>query len=48
MHGPAVHFLVSAGYAALALWFWNTRWRAAPAAEGLSLAERLAVLVPLA
>jgi ABC-type uncharacterized transport system permease subunit len=48
MHGPALHFLASAGYAALALWFWNTRWRAAPAAGGLSAAERVAVLAPLA
>jgi len=47
MHGPAVHFLVSAGYAGLALWFWHTRWRAAPAGEGLTAAERVAMLVPL-
>jgi len=48
MHGPALYFLVSAAYAGLALWFWNTRWRAAPAAEGLAPAERLAVAAPLA
>lgn len=40
--------VASAAYAGLALWFWRTRWQAAPARAGLSAPERCAILVPLA
>ena len=48
-----IHVVASALYAALALHFWNTRWRAsAPARNGsrtgLRAWERAAILVPLA
>ena len=51
-----IHVVASALYAGLALHFWNTRWRAqpaaasatAPAASGLQAWERVAILVPLA
>jgi len=53
-----IHVVASALYAVLALHFWNTRWRArpaasaaassAPAAAGLQAWERAAILVPLA
>jgi ABC-type uncharacterized transport system permease subunit len=53
-----IHAVASALYAALALHFWNTRWRArpvapaatpsAPPAAGLRAWERAAILVPLA
>jgi ABC-type uncharacterized transport system permease subunit len=44
-----IHVVASALYAALALHFWNTRWRAsAPAPGGLRAWERAAILVPLA
>jgi len=48
-----IHVVASALYAALALHFWNTRWRAsAPAQNGLRTGlrswERAAILVPLA
>ena len=51
-----IHVVASALYAALALHFWNTRWRAgtlaAPAGEGLRTGlrswERSAILLPLA
>lgn len=53
-----IHVVASALYAILALHFWNTRWRArpaapasassAPAAAGLQIWERAAILVPLA
>jgi len=46
--GPALYALVAAGYAALAFWFWRTRWRRAEPREGLRATERLALLVPLA
>jgi ABC-type uncharacterized transport system permease subunit len=39
---------VSAAYAGLAWHFWRTRWQATPPRAGLSAAERLAILVPLA
>lgn len=48
MHGPALYALVAAGYAALALWFWRSRWHAGAAHPGLAVAERAALLVPLA
>ena len=48
-----IHVVASALYSALALHFWNTRWRAqsarpASAANGLQAWERAAILVPLA
>lgn len=48
-----IHVVASALYAALALHFWNTRWRSAasaagPARAGLRAWERTAILVPLA
>lgn len=50
-----IHVVASALYAALALHFWNTRWRAppapsaaAPAPRGLQAWERAAILLPLA
>lgn len=43
-----IHALASAAYAGLAWHFWNTRWRKPRSDEGLSVAERLAFLVPLA
>ncbi|MEW6690431.1 MAG: cytochrome c biogenesis protein CcsA [Pseudomonadota bacterium] len=47
-----IHVVASALYAALALHFWNTRWRPRPAASqapgGLRAWERAAILVPLA
>jgi len=45
-----IHVVASALYAALALHFWNSRWRtqAAPAPGGLRGWERAAILVPLA
>ena len=51
-----IHVVASALYAALALHFWNTRWRArpegasaaSPAPVGLRAWERAAILVPLA
>jgi ABC-type uncharacterized transport system permease subunit len=50
-----IHVVASALYAALALHFWNTRWRArsaapasAAAASGLQAWERAAILLPLA
>jgi len=44
-----IHVVASALYAALALHFWNTRWRAnAPAPDGLRAWERAAILLPLA
>jgi ABC-type uncharacterized transport system permease subunit len=43
-----IHVVASALYAALALHFWNTRWRAsAPAPGGLRGWERAAMLLPL-
>jgi ABC-type uncharacterized transport system permease subunit len=46
-----IHVVASALYAALALHFWNSRWRAraaaAPAAGGLRAWERAAILLPL-
>lgn len=48
MHGPALYAAAAAGYAALAAWFWRTRWRAGATPSGLTLVERLALLVPLA
>ncbi len=51
MPGIVIHVVASALYAALALHFWNTRWRAqaAPiiAAGGLRAWERTAILLPL-
>jgi len=46
-----IHALGAAAYAGLAWHFWNTRWRARPAADasnGLRPWERAAILVPLA
>lgn len=48
-----IHVVASALYAALALHFWNTRWRrvssaASPARAGLRAWERSAILLPLA
>ena len=51
-----IHVVASGLYAALALHFWNTRWRArpaapapaAPSAAGLQAWERAAILLPLA
>ena len=48
-----IHVVASALYAALALHFWNTRWRARPAsaageARDLQAWERAAILAPLA
>ncbi|HTP62030.1 MAG TPA: cytochrome c biogenesis protein CcsA [Burkholderiales bacterium] len=45
-----IHVVASALYAALALHFWNTRWRrrADASAAGLQTWERVAILVPLA
>ena len=47
-----IHVVASALYAALALHFWNTRWRSRPAAAApapdLHAWERAAILVPLA
>jgi ABC-type uncharacterized transport system permease subunit len=44
-----IHVVASALYAALALHFWNTRWRtSATAAGGLRTWERAAILLPLA
>lgn len=48
MHGPALPFLAAAAYAALALWFLKTRWLSRPAAAGLALWERGAILGVLA
>jgi len=45
-----IHALTAAAYAGLAWHFWNTRWRAQPAADassGLRPWERAAILVPL-
>ena len=46
-----IHVVASALYAALAVHFWQTRWRARPeesaAATGLRAWERAAILVPL-
>jgi len=55
--GIVIHVVASALYAALALHFWNTRWRtqpaspapaSSPAAGGLRGWERAAILLPLA
>jgi ABC-type uncharacterized transport system permease subunit len=43
-----IHAIVSAAYAALAWHFWDTRWRKGRAQQGLAIAERVALLVPLA
>ena len=46
-----IHALCAAAYAGLAWHFWNTRWRARPAAAaagGLRPWERAAILAPLA
>jgi ABC-type uncharacterized transport system permease subunit len=44
-----IHVVASALYAALALHFWNTRWRARPVpVSGLRAWERGALLLPLA
>jgi ABC-type uncharacterized transport system permease subunit len=43
-----IHVVASALYAALALHFWNTRWRAHAAVPGLRGWERAAILLPLA
>ena len=45
-----IHVVASALYAALALHFWNTRWRARPSAgaAGLQAWERSSILAPLA
>ncbi len=44
-----IHALCAAAYAGLAWHFWNTRWRARPAAAGgLQPWERGAILLPLA
>ncbi|MCC6211980.1 MAG: cytochrome c biogenesis protein CcsA [Burkholderiales bacterium] len=49
MPGIVIHVAASALYAALALHFWNSRWREpAPAAGGLRGWERAALLAPLA
>ncbi len=48
MHGPALHLLVAAAYAGLALWFLKSRWLTRPAAPGLALWERGAILGALA
>ncbi len=49
MPGIVIHVVASALYAALALHFWNSRWRATtPAAGGLRSWERAAILAPLA
>ena len=43
-----IHVVASALYAALALHFWNSRWRSAPPPGGLRSWERAAILLPLA
>jgi ABC-type uncharacterized transport system permease subunit len=51
VHDIVIHVVASAGYAALAWHFWNTRWRSAPQAPttpGLAPWERAALLVPFA
>lgn len=42
-----IHVVASALYIALALHFWNTRWRGKSAAAGLRTWERAAILLPL-
>ena len=48
MHGPDLPYLAAAAYAGLALWFLNSRWLSRPAAPGLALWERGAILAALA
>ena len=43
-----IHVVASALYAALALHFWNSRWRSAPPPGRLRSWERAAILLPLA
>jgi ABC-type uncharacterized transport system permease subunit len=51
VHDIVIHVVASAGYAALAWHFWNTRWRTAPQVPnppGLAQWERAALLLPFA
>jgi ABC-type uncharacterized transport system permease subunit len=48
MHGPVLPYLAAAAYAGLALWFLKSRWLSRPAAPGLALWERGAILAALA